>query len=141
MATAPVPETRRSGELKLERLTPMLRTKRLREAIAFYESVFGLMCREYDEEWGWASLGRDGVALMLASPNAHEPFDAPAFTGSLSFRTDDVDALWERVKDRARVCDPIEDFEYGMREFAVYDLDGYLLQFGAPVAKPEERGR
>jgi hypothetical protein len=26
-----------------------------------------------------------------------------------------------------------------MREFAVFDLDGYLLQFGAPVAKPEER--
>ena len=133
MGTAPAPEARRAPGGTLDRLTPLLRTKRLREAIAFYESVVGLSCREYDEEWGWASLGRDGVALMLATPNAHEPFDAPSFTGSLYFRTDDVDAFWERVRDRARVCDPIEDFPYGMREFAVYDLDGYLLQFGAPI--------
>jgi len=123
--------------MKLEALTPMLRTKRLRESMDFYESVLGFVCREYDEEWGWASLGRDGVAIMLAVPNAHEPFDRPAFTGSLYFRTDDVDSLWERVKDRVRVCYPIEDFDYGMREFAVYDGDGYLLQFGAPV---ERRG-
>ena len=125
--------------MKLEGLTPMLRTKRLPEAIAFYESVLGFACREYDEEWGWASLGRDGVALMLASPNVHEPFDEPAFTGSLYFRTDDVDGFWERVKDRARVCYPIENFEYGLREFGIYDRDGYLLQFGSPIEKGERR--
>jgi uncharacterized glyoxalase superfamily protein PhnB len=119
--------------MKLEVVTPMLRTKRLREAIQFYEAVLGFVCREYDEDWGWASLGRDGVAIMLASPNAHEPFDRPAFTGSLYFRTDDVDALWTRVRDRARVCYPIENFEYGQREFAIYDGDGYLLQFGSPI--------
>jgi uncharacterized glyoxalase superfamily protein PhnB len=119
--------------MKLEVVTPMLRTKRLREAIQFYESVLGFVCREYDEDWGWASLGRDGVAIMLASPNAHEPFDRPAFTGSLYFRTDDVDALWARVRDRARVCYPIENFDYGQREFAIYDGDGYLLQFGSPI--------
>jgi uncharacterized glyoxalase superfamily protein PhnB len=125
--------------MKLEGLTPMLRTKRLPEAITFYESVLGFACREYSEEWGWASLGRDGVAIMLASPNAHEPFDRPVFTGSLYFRTDDVDGLWERVKDRARVCYPIEDFEYGLREFGIYDGDGYLLQFGSPIEKDERR--
>ena len=33
---------------------------------------------------GWASLRRDVIELMVASPNAHRPFDAPAFTGSNS---------------------------------------------------------
>jgi uncharacterized glyoxalase superfamily protein PhnB len=83
-----------------------------------------------DDDLGWASLSRDGVTIMLASPNAHEPFDKPAFTGSLYVRCDDVDALWDGVKDAARVCYPVEDFDYGMREFAIYDDNGYLLQFG-----------
>ena len=52
------------------------------------------------------------------------------FTGSLYINPDDVDALWEQVKDKARVCYPIETFDYGMREFAIYDNNGYLLQFG-----------
>jgi uncharacterized glyoxalase superfamily protein PhnB len=58
---------------------------------------------------------------------------APLFTGSLYFRTDDVDGLWQRLKDKARICYPIDNFEYGMREFAIYDNNGYLLQFGQPL--------
>ena len=87
-------------------------------------------CESLSEEQGWASLRRDGVAIMLASPNQHEGEKVPAFTGSLYFHTDDVDGLWQRLKDRVRVCYPLENFEYGMREFAIYDNNGYLLQFG-----------
>ena len=54
-------------------------------------------------------------------------------TGSLYFNTDDVDALWDRLKDRCEVVYPIDDFEYGMREFAVRDNSGYLLQFGKQI--------
>jgi hypothetical protein len=50
-----------------------------------------------------------------------------------SFRCDDVDAMWRQVKDQAKVCYPIEDCEYGMREFAIYDDNGYLLQFGQEI--------
>jgi hypothetical protein len=28
----------------------------------------------------------------------------------------------------------MEDFHYGMREFAIFDNNGYLLQFGQPLA-------
>lgn len=116
--------------MKLQELTPMLRTKDLQESVEFYTRILGFECDELNEEWGWASLHRDGVAVMLARPNEHEPFDRPAFTGSLYIRTDDVDGLWEQLKERAKVCYPVEDFDYGMREFAIYDNNGYLLQFG-----------
>ncbi len=119
--------------MKLLKVTPMLRTKNLRGTVDFYTDVLGFQCAAFNEEWGWASLQLDDVTVMVASPNAHEPFEAPAFTGSLYFRTDDVDALWGRLKDRAKVCYPVEDFEYGMREFAVYDDNGYLLQFGQDI--------
>jgi uncharacterized glyoxalase superfamily protein PhnB len=70
---------------------------------------------------------------MLSAPNEHEGDVRPAFTGSLYFRVAQVDELWLQVKDHARVSYPIETFDYGMREFAIYDNSGYLLQFGQAV--------
>ena len=119
--------------MQLKSLTPMLRTWDLRASNAFYTEVLGFECESLSEEQGWASLRRDGVAIMLAGPNPHEGDKAPAFTGSLYFHTDDMDGLWQRLKDKARICYPIDNFEYGMREFAIYDNNGYLLQFGQPL--------
>ena len=73
--------------------------------------------------------GRTDVSL----PNAHEPFDKIQFTGSLYFRPEDVDELWKQIKEQATVVYPIEDFDYGMREFAIRDNNGYILQFGQAV--------
>jgi uncharacterized glyoxalase superfamily protein PhnB len=122
-----------ASDMRLHALTPMLRTRDLPGSLAFYCGMLGFECAAHDETRGWASLRRDGVELMLSGPNAHEGDGAPAVTGSLYFRTDAIDALWQRLQDRVRVCYPPEDFDYGMREFAVYDNNGYLLQFGSPV--------
>jgi len=70
---------------------------------------------------------------MLASPNEHVGDVKPSFTGSLYFRVGDVEALWERLRELVRVCYPLESFHYGMREFAIYDNNGYVLQFGQPT--------
>jgi hypothetical protein len=47
---------------------------------------------------------------------------------------EDIDQLRSACKDQAAVCYPLETFNYGMREFAIYDNNGYLLQFGQEVA-------
>jgi uncharacterized glyoxalase superfamily protein PhnB len=125
--------------MKLQALTPMLRTWDLPRSIAFYTEVLGFECERASEEWGWASLRRDAAAIMLARPDAHAGDTAPAFTGSLYLKTDDVDALWARLRDRVRVCYPIESFDYGMREFAIYDNNGYVLQFGQPLPAAGQR--
>ena len=116
--------------MTLQALTPMLRTPDLRGTIAFYTEVLGFTCENVNDDWGWAALRSGPVAIMLSSLNAHQGDVATVFTGSLYLRTDDVDGLWMRLKDRVRVGYPIQDFEYGMREFAIYDNNGYLLQFG-----------
>lgn len=109
----------------------MLRTHQLEASIAFYRDVLGFTVGDQVE--GWAVLTLDGVEVMLASPNAHEPFDKPAFTGSLYLRVADVDAVWEKVRGNAAVVYPIADFDYGMREFAIRDNNGYTLQFGQEI--------
>jgi uncharacterized glyoxalase superfamily protein PhnB len=115
----------------------MLWTEDLIGTVEFYTNVLDFDAGEVSEDWGWASLSKDGVALMLARPNEHEKYDKIGFTGSFYFNTDDVDALWEALKDKARVCYGLENFFYGMREFAIYDNNGYLLQFGQETADKE----
>lgn len=73
---------------------------------------------------------------MIALPNAHVPFEKPVFTGSLYFSPDNVDALWESLHDKATIVYPIENFFYGMREFAILDNNGYMLQFGQEIQSP-----
>ena len=114
-------------------LRPMLRTKDLQGTIRFYTEVLGFVCEGWSPPDGWASLSRDAVELMVATPNEHLPFDTAVFTGSFYFNVDDVALLWASVKDRAKVAYPMEDFHYGMREFAIYDNNGYMLQFGSPI--------
>jgi uncharacterized glyoxalase superfamily protein PhnB len=116
--------------MELQALTPMLRTPDLQGTIRFYTEILGFVCESASESWQWASLSHGPVALMLSGLNEHEGDEKPVFTGSLYFKTPDVDALWERLRDKVRICYPIENFAYGMREFGVYDNNGYLLQFG-----------
>ena len=38
-----------------------------------------------------------------------------------------------KVKDKLNICGGVEKFEDGIREFAIYDNNGYLLQFGQEI--------
>lgn len=115
-------------------LTPMLRTKDIKGTIDFYTNILGFTVESSSEEWGWASLSKDGIELMVASPNEHMPFEQPTFTGSFYFNVAEIQQLWKQVEQRARICYPIETFEYGMTEFAIFDNNGYILQFGEEIS-------
>lgn len=120
--------------MKFTSLRPILWSKDLQGTIDFYTEKLGFTCNEHNEDWGWTSLKRDEVHLMFATPNEYTPFDRPRFTGTLYFNLDgEVDALWEKWRNDVKVAYPIEDFEYGMREFAIYDNNGYMLQFGQEI--------
>ncbi|MCW5950230.1 MAG: VOC family protein [Pyrinomonadaceae bacterium] len=119
--------------MRFNELRPMIWTEDLEGSVAFYTGVLGFECDALDQDQGWASVSRDGVGVMFCRPNQHMPHDGLGFTGSFYFTTDDVDGIWDQVADRTRVVYGIEDFPYGMREFAVYDNNGYMLQFGQEI--------
>jgi len=122
--------------MKLENIRPMLAVTNIDETIRYYRDVLGFECVNRMD--GWAALSRDNVEVMISLPNAHEPFEKPTLTGSIYFNTSDVDALWEQIKYKASVVYPIENFFYGMREFAIRDNNGYILQFGQEITDPEQ---
>lgn len=121
--------------MALNSIVPVLTVPNVAEAVRFYCDVLGFERR--GELEGWACVAQNGVELMLSLPNAHMPFDKPQFTGSLYFRLDSpaqVDDLWGKLKDKVKLVYPIEDFEYGMREFGIYDNNGYVLNFGSEIS-------
>lgn len=113
----------------------MMWTEDIPGSIEFYTKTLGFTCDEYNESWGWASLSIDNVGVMFSKPNQHTPYEKIGFTRSFYFSVDDVDGLWEQIKDKVTVCYGIENFEHGMREFAIYDNNGYLLQFGQEIGQ------
>jgi len=121
--------------MQLQAITPMLWVDDVRATIDYYVSVLGFNEANYVEDPGWGVVEKHKVEIMLARPNQHVPYTGPHFTGSLYLRTDDVEAWWNFLKDKATVVYPIENFDYGMREFAIKDCNGYILQYGQDITK------
>lgn len=121
--------------VKFETLRPILWTEKLSETIDFYINILGFTCGERNDDWGWAALHKDDIEIMLAIPNAHTPFEKSIFTGSFYIRVNNVEELWESLKDKTNIAYEIETFEWEMREFAIYDNNGYMLQFGQDVSE------
>jgi catechol 2,3-dioxygenase-like lactoylglutathione lyase family enzyme len=109
------------------------------KAAGYYRDVLGF---SYTRFWGeppcFCMPSRDGVVIMLSQvhdaaiirPNAKargdESWDAYIWV-------QDADALCAEFKPRGAIIayEPSLQQEYGNREFAVRDLDGYLLAFGS----------
>ncbi|MCW7470215.1 VOC family protein [Leptospira kanakyensis] len=119
--------------MKINSLTPMIYTNDIKGTIDFYVKTIGFECLTKEPEWGWAKLRLDQAEIMISKPNDHIPFEKPSFTGSFYLHTENVDEIWGKVYKTTKVCYPIENFDYGMREFAIYDNNGYLLQFGQEI--------
>lgn len=118
--------------MQLKGPVPVLYVANMEESIRFYTNVLGFFCADRTD--GWATLQCGGAQVMLSLPNDHLPFEKPEFTGSFYFQAEDVNCLWKKFRDKASIVYPIEDFDYGMREFAIRDNNGYILQFGQEIA-------
>lgn len=116
--------------LKINKITPIIYSNDIKETIDFYVNQLGFYCSDFDKKIGWARVQVDNIELMISLPNTHMDFQKPFFTGSFYFNLENVDLFWQTIKEKVTVCYPLENFDYGMREFGIYDNNGYLLQFG-----------
>ncbi len=121
--------------MRLRELTPMIWTKQLKETAEFYTTILDFKLDDLSEEYGWGHLSKEGVQLMFSLPPRDVELTTPNFTGSFYVYVNGIDELWERIKDKVKVSYPIENFQYGMREFAIYDNNGYMIQFGQETSE------
>ena len=86
----------------------------------------------------FAIVSRDGLAIMLRAvedPAAIVPNERQGGTWDAFFWVDAAASLHQELASRGAdvVYGPLIQEEYGMKEFAVRDVDGHVLGFGQPV--------
>jgi hypothetical protein len=118
----------REDDMQFNALVPMLQCDDIEATKNWYSSILGFRCVGQVE--GWCRLERDGVAIMFMR-NDH--LGAPAATATQYMYVDDVLGLWDSIKDRCSAEWGPEQMSYGMLEFAIKDVNGYLLSFGQAV--------
>jgi catechol 2,3-dioxygenase-like lactoylglutathione lyase family enzyme len=130
------------SKMTLQKLSPILWTKDLKETILFYETVLGFGSKSNFPNF--VSLTRENVEIMFIVPqdepdDCKDPndqsnfFPKPTLTGSIFIVMTRVDELWEVVKNKAKIKTSIGDREYWMRDFSVLDNNGYELVFGEDI--------
>jgi uncharacterized glyoxalase superfamily protein PhnB len=104
----------------------------------YYRDVLGFKIEFlYGTPAFYAGVERDGVVIHLqaASHSKRQPGH-----GAVNVFVTEVDALYEELRVKgAKIPAPPQDWPYGMRDFAVDDLDGNHLSFGME-SKPSGHG-
>jgi catechol 2,3-dioxygenase-like lactoylglutathione lyase family enzyme len=103
------------------------------KSIAHYRDALGFTVTfQYGDPTFYACLCRDEVALHLLA--AHRTHRLPG-NGGICVFVRDVDGVYAELAARgAKVIKPPENYDYGMRDFDVVDLDGNQLTFGMEAA-------
>jgi predicted enzyme related to lactoylglutathione lyase len=98
-------------------------------SVEHYRAVLGSRVEfTYGEPTFYAGVERGGVLVHLQA--AGETKRQPG-QGSIYVFVDNVDALYEELSARgARILKPPKNYDYGMRDFDIQDLDGNQLGFG-----------
>jgi catechol 2,3-dioxygenase-like lactoylglutathione lyase family enzyme len=105
----------------------------LPKSVEYYRDALGFTVTfQYGNPTFYACLCRDEVALHLLS--AREIKRLPG-NGGICVFVRDVDGIHAELATRgANVIKPPQDYDYGMRDFDVVDLDGNQLTFGMESA-------
>jgi uncharacterized glyoxalase superfamily protein PhnB len=116
-----------------QNVVPMIHVPDVRATVDWYVSIGFKAVRhnEEDGEMNWALLSLGNSEIMLdsggkASAERRREVDLYVYS-------DDVNALYLRLKDRVEVVEELYDAFYGMREFIIRDINRFWITFGQPV--------
>jgi catechol 2,3-dioxygenase-like lactoylglutathione lyase family enzyme len=114
--------------VECDQFHPGLVVPDLQAAIDFYVNKLGFTLGfTWGEPATFAGINLGNVQVFL-SPGAAAPADHPA---AVSFLVSDVDRLYEFHRaNGVEIAERIDDRPYGIRDYAVRDLNGYHLSFG-----------
>ncbi len=98
----------------------------LYKSIEWYEKTLGFECRGADITGSWSYADFEcGEGATFAIAVSSKGTTSARF----NFNVDNVNELWEQLKDRVTVVEAIETMPYGNRKFTIADPDGNELGF------------
>jgi uncharacterized glyoxalase superfamily protein PhnB len=141
-------------------ISPTLAVRNMKQAVEFYKNSLGFkmgMAFSDAENPEYADLSKDGMVLMfIPAENVGIGSQEKLGVGvNLYMQIDgDIDEYYDELKNKGvKIAVDIKDEPYGIRDFAVEDINGYKLTFnqvskavksclscGMPMTKPEDFG-
>jgi uncharacterized glyoxalase superfamily protein PhnB len=124
--------------ITFKKLTPNLVVANVERSVAFYRDVLGFAFAfgvPDQEPRVFAAVVRDGIEIFFNLPDpANEDYpdlrNRPIGGALTQFiEVEEIDALYQQIRGKARIAMPLKDQFYGMREFAIADPDGWLITF------------
>lgn len=134
----------------MKSLIPNLAVKDIKESVAYYQNNFGFEIEmlvdssqedfnpvvKEDKEYIWALIKKGDVSLMLQEKNSMKEdignfFNDITASITLYIEVDDVESLYEKVKENVDILKPVYETWYGQKEFYIKDINGYILGFSS----------
>lgn len=122
----------------LQQLTPNLMVDDVNETVSFYEKILGFKLVMSVPETGvfnWAMVQHGGVILMFQSKESlieeYPALKTQAMGGALTLyiKVVDVAGLHNKIKDKVNIVLNLHKTFYGVEEFAIQDINGFILTF------------
>jgi uncharacterized glyoxalase superfamily protein PhnB len=122
-----------------KRIVPMIHVPDVQATVDWYVDIGFKIVDTYDD-------GGDGLSFaILELGNSEVMFNQGGQSSSqrrrevdLYIYTENIDELFDRLKDRVEVVEPPHDQFYGMREFIVRDLNGFWITFAQFASETKE---
>lgn len=124
-------------EIMYENITVNIMVKNVKDTIKFYEEMLGfqkvLSVPEEGEILNFAILSKDKISIMIQEQeNLLEEYPSlktgdilPTFT--LFITVDDVETLYNELKEKVKIAAELHKTFYGRDEFAIFDNNGNIL--------------
>jgi catechol 2,3-dioxygenase-like lactoylglutathione lyase family enzyme len=133
-------EHTKESSMNFHKIIPNLMVADMEKSLVFYRDVLGFTVAETVPDkppFVFAWMKRGDAELFLnqhtpPQPGQPDPFSGRQIGGTLSLYLplQGIDELLKTLEARGvKIAIPIHKEFYGMREFAVYDPDGYLIIF------------
>lgn len=94
---------------------------------AFYEEVLGFIPDAYYEPTRWQPYQFEGRAYFAIIEMAGYRREASADV--VNFDVEEIESLWDRVRDKAEVEAELSESPWGSYRFIIKDPDGHRLGF------------
>jgi uncharacterized glyoxalase superfamily protein PhnB len=123
----------------LERLIPNLMVEDVNQTVKFYQDILGcfelVITDPKEGKLDWAMMRCEDVEIMFQSRDSlveKVPELKDVSTGGTAviyIEAEDVEDIYDWVKDRVEVIKELHDTPWGRKEFFIKDCNGYILVF------------
>jgi uncharacterized glyoxalase superfamily protein PhnB len=120
----------------MESISPNIFVKDLKETIKFYKSIGFKIVMTVPEQGDlvWAMMACGNVTFMFQtfdSLGSELPTISRQDGGSLLLyiQTKEIRAFYDKIKDKVNIIKGLEKTFYGATEFAIRDINNYILTF------------